>query len=118
MAAQQPQNGGQEIALHGHTITPLLPVRQPINGNGYGVPEGGPNNGWSFAGQQEPIPVPQRRDNNTVALGGHLGGLGGLQNYSPHNPLATWAVNTSQADNPKTDFVFRTANNGQPPRSA
>lgn len=75
VAAQQPPNGrhngiahghghGQEYALFSHvvpsssntssritlrpTITPLLPVRQPINGNGYGVPEGGPNNGFVY----------------------------------------------------------------------
>ncbi|KFY21133.1 hypothetical protein V491_03135 [Pseudogymnoascus sp. VKM F-3775] len=133
MASQQPNNGGhngiahghghghghgQQVTLHGPTITPLLPVRQPINGNGYGVPEGGPNNGWSFAGQREPIPGAQQQGNNTMATGGNLSGLGALQNLPRHDPLRAWAGDASRIENPWSDFWFGTANNGQPHSSA
>ncbi|KFY13325.1 hypothetical protein V491_06432 [Pseudogymnoascus sp. VKM F-3775] len=39
-----------DITLEAPTMTDLLPLRQPQNGEGSGVREGGPSNGNSFAG--------------------------------------------------------------------
>ncbi|KFY24680.1 hypothetical protein V493_05104 [Pseudogymnoascus sp. VKM F-4281 (FW-2241)] len=124
-------NGEEEITLPDGPVIPLLANERIWNGEGHGVFEGGPNNGWSYAGQNEPIPgyrVPdnawsyggqnnpipgaQQPGNNRPAPGGQLVGLDEFPCYSP---VDTWAGDASRGNNPMTDLFFDFGPNGGHP---
>ncbi|OBT41098.1 hypothetical protein VE00_09332 [Pseudogymnoascus sp. WSF 3629] len=124
-------NVEEEITLPGDPIIPFLANQQMWNGERYGVPEGGPGNGYSYAGQNEvfpgngsqdnaqscdgqnqPIPGAQQPGNNGLAPGGQLAGLDELDRYSPFD---TWAGDVSRGYNPATDRFFDSGPNGGPP---
>ncbi|OBT73996.1 hypothetical protein VF21_06016 [Pseudogymnoascus sp. 05NY08] len=121
----------EEITLPGNPIIPFLANQQMRNGERYGMPEGGPGNGYSYAGQNElfqgnggrenarsyvgqnePIPRDQQQGNNGLAPGGQLVGLNELDRYSPFD---TWAGDVSRGYNPATDRYFDSGPNGGPP---
>ncbi|KFZ19236.1 hypothetical protein V502_03768 [Pseudogymnoascus sp. VKM F-4520 (FW-2644)] len=124
-------DGEEEINLPGGPIMPPLDNQQIQNGEGYGIPEGGPGNGWSYAGQNEPIlgdggpenawsydgqnePIPgaQQPSNNNVVQDGQLVGFDELPHYSPFD---MWAGNVSRDDDPVALVRFDFDPNGGPP---
>ncbi|KFY73307.1 hypothetical protein V499_06600 [Pseudogymnoascus sp. VKM F-103] len=71
-----------DIVLDAPTMTDLLPMQQPQNGEGPGVHEGGPWNGNSFAGLHEPLlsPIDEAPHN----------GLPASNLESPYDPIDNW----------------------------
>ncbi|KFY13534.1 hypothetical protein V492_03203 [Pseudogymnoascus sp. VKM F-4246] len=119
---------GEEITRSDRPITPTLATQQIQYIEEYGVPEGGPGNGWAYAGQNEPFPGDgdpenvlsynyqpepisgaQTQRNNGISPDGQLIGLDGLPQYSPFD---TWEDNISKEYNPRSDFLFRFSPHG------
>ncbi|KFY24668.1 hypothetical protein V493_05105 [Pseudogymnoascus sp. VKM F-4281 (FW-2241)] len=78
-------DGNNDVAEDGHDDDIILEgptMQQPQNGEGYGVTEGGPRNGHSFAGLEPDQPtLLDRHPNNRLAA----------NNLEPaHVPLYSW----------------------------
>ncbi|KFZ04681.1 hypothetical protein V501_09075 [Pseudogymnoascus sp. VKM F-4519 (FW-2642)] len=78
-----------DIVLDAPTMTDLLPMQQPQNGEGPGVHEGGPWNGNSFAGLHEPLPSPIDEAPHNGLSARNLAATTNLE-PSPYDPLDNW----------------------------
>ncbi|OBT41096.1 hypothetical protein VE00_09330 [Pseudogymnoascus sp. WSF 3629] len=82
------EDGGEDdITLDTPAMTDLFPMQQPQNGEGYGVHEGGPWNGNSFAGLSEPLPplIDEAPHNGLSASN-----LAASNLEPPHDPIDNW----------------------------
>ncbi|KFZ16277.1 hypothetical protein V502_05191 [Pseudogymnoascus sp. VKM F-4520 (FW-2644)] len=76
-----------DIILEGPTMTDLLPIQQPQNGERLGVHEEGSSNGRSFAGLSDHRSTPINEDLHNGLSGNNLAATN-LE--PPHIPLNNW----------------------------